>query len=656
MANNVYDAALVMMPPWEPKIAPLGLAYIAEHLKSNGLKVKIIDFNLRLYKQSDERKRIFWNISNINFMPLPEITARMSSLFKKEIDGLTDELISCNAGVIGFSVNITSIGLAGKISSIIKQKDSSKIVVFGGTGCFWQNDRDSIAREDLASIDAFVIGEGEEAFTKIVESRGELINQLSCVLSKEQGFQNRVMPCHISDINSLSFPKFADFDLNSYLDKHVPMLISRGCIGGCVYCIDRLMCGKYRARDAESIIEEMQYHINYNKINDFAFNDLICNGDLRQLEKLCDLIIASGLKVVWNSYAMIRKDMTKDLFDKMHKAGCTRLCYGIESASDDVLKRMNKFYLSDDAKRIVQLTHDAGINTAFNVIVGFPGETMEDFEETISFIVDNHASINEITNISSFAVMQNSVLGKDTEKFGIIIPENKDLNYFVDNRGLDLNGRIKRVYKTVFTSVMLGIKNVIVNVPSYNISSDNNLVMMINLPPARVDMPCLGLLKMHNKLNIANVKKIIRDSNIELFRMVNEDEKRLWLTENYFSWLKPEFLLKEYSHLSDVFFQYINDIVSSGAGRIYFFINKENWMLSCKISNYLKKIRPDLLLFYNQDSSEEFIAMDDIDFCKIKPFVESFERKEIKDKQPLKYDLLDLSLYEDLCLPIDLIK
>jgi len=115
-----------MVPPWEPKRSPLGLAYISEYLKFKGFNPKVLDFNIQLYQKVSLEKRIFWEISNINSMPPWEISSRMFYVFRKEIEELIEEVISLNCDLIGFSVNIASIGLAGKIATLIKKKNKIK--------------------------------------------------------------------------------------------------------------------------------------------------------------------------------------------------------------------------------------------------------------------------------------------------------------------------------------------------------------------------------------------------------------------------------------------------------------------------------------------------------------------------------------------------
>ena len=284
------DIILIMTPPWEPKRAPLGLAYIAEYLKSRGFRVHVIDFNLNLYRAADSEKRVFWDIHNINVMVPNRIANAMFDSFMPEIDNFVSEVLSLPSRYIGFSVNIASIGLAGKIATQIKKKDKTKKIIFGGTGCFWQNDRRLINPEDLASIDAFIIGEGEEALERFLETDGGKSDDRTGFITQKEDFLKPVRAAYSQNLDRLPFPKFREFDLNAYTMKQIPLVSSRGCIGRCAFCIDHLMCGAYRYRSAENILEEIIYHINVNKISSFAFNDLICNGHLRQLERLCDLI------------------------------------------------------------------------------------------------------------------------------------------------------------------------------------------------------------------------------------------------------------------------------------------------------------------------------------------------------------------------------
>ncbi len=597
------DIVLVMVPPWEPRKPPLGLAYIAEYLRSRGLKPKVIDFNQRLYQRLDKEKRIFWEIYNINYMSLFEISDRMFDIFKPDITRLVEEVLSYNSKFIGFSVNIASLGLAGKISTLIKSKDKSRIIIFGGTGCFWENDRKAfILPEDMPGIDALVIGEGEEVLEKIIVGGEGALDRVKGVIHKKEDFFDPAIEhaYYTENIDRLPFPKFLDFDLGGYTECSIPVMISRGCIGRCTYCIDYLMCGKYRFRSPQNVFEEFRYHINENKASNFSFNDLICNGNLKQLEEICDIFISSRFNINWGSYAIIRKDMTLEFFKKMKKAGCRWLCYGLETASDSVLKGMNKLYTSAEAEKVIRLTHAADILTAVNIIVGFPGETENDFSDTISFIKRNREYISEVTNVSSFVIMPPSRVGKNAYEFGINLPLfGKDLSFYTDTNGTDYYKRIERVRKTVFVLSVLGIKNVIINQYGLKREKYARSVVLILPPPFRVDVPLAEVAKTSAYLKENGFKPIIYDLNIKLYNSAGKGLKYLWDDENRHKWV----FLPEIFNASDLFadevFRLLNEIISLPANIFYFYVTHDSLVFAIKSAAIIKKWMPDKSMIFS---------------------------------------------------------
>jgi len=251
------------------------------------------------------------------------------------------------------------------------------------------------------SADIIVIGEGEQTLLEVVNrlKEGKSIKNGPGIFLPKDWDHNISLPQPIEDLNSIPFPTFSEFNLSEYNPesdyKPIPLILSRGCIGRCCYCIDCIMWPKFRCRLAEHVFKEIEYHIKINKAKAFEFNDLTCNGNLKQLSGICDLIIESGLKFDWVSYAIIRKDMGPELFSKLKQSGCHTLIYGVESGSDKTLGRMKKTYTSEDAQQVIRLTHDSGICTNINIIVGFPGETEEDLEETVRFLQRNKEYIDK---------------------------------------------------------------------------------------------------------------------------------------------------------------------------------------------------------------------------------------------------------------------
>jgi hypothetical protein len=115
----------------------------------------------------------------------------------------------------------------------------------------------------------------------------------------------------------------------------------------------------------------------------------------------------------------------------------------MESASDKVLKKMNKSFDSATAEQVIRDTHKAGISTAINIIIGHPGEGGREFKETCDFLVRNKPFIDEITNVSTCFLMHETDLTKNMDKFGIYFktPLKERLLHFFKNVPLDYNYR-----------------------------------------------------------------------------------------------------------------------------------------------------------------------------------------------------------------------
>ncbi len=465
--NNVYDIILVMPPPWATKMPPLGIAYLAAYLKEKGFSPYVYDLNLKLCNKAKWKNKLFWQIENLNNKSPEDAAKEVVARFKHDFSAFADELLFIESRVIGFSVSLINLWVALEIAKMIKAKDPGRIIIFGGPGCFWDYQR--IAP---GLVDAFVIGEGEEALSNILKAikDGQDIKDIPGVVTSEGSRYRQLIPQKLLDINTIPFPRFSEFQLKEYNKgsgyKPLPILTSRGCIGRCNYCIDCQMWGNLRQRPAENVFKEIEFHYKNYGIWEFEFNDLICNGNLKELERFADLVIASGYKINWVSYAIIRKDMDYGLFLKLKKGGCHTLIYGVESGADTILKKMNKYYTAEDAEKIIRFTHQAGICANINIIVGFPGETESEFNETAEFLRRNREYIDEVTNVSGCVLFLGSAMGLAQEKFGILLPEQADPLLYRDKAGLTPEIKKERVKKMLAIISAAGIKCQIINNPT----------------------------------------------------------------------------------------------------------------------------------------------------------------------------------------------
>ena len=121
------------------------------------------------------------------------------------------------------------------------------------------------------------------------------------------------------------------------------MMSSRGCPNRCIYCNEKTFWRRFRFRDADSIFNELIYQLKlYPHMQFIEFHDSVVNGNVKELERLCDLIIEHGIKIYWSGQAVIRKEMDFRLLKKLGKSGCICLAYGLETASTRLMENISE--------------------------------------------------------------------------------------------------------------------------------------------------------------------------------------------------------------------------------------------------------------------------------------------------------------------------
>jgi anaerobic magnesium-protoporphyrin IX monomethyl ester cyclase len=483
LSSRQTDLVLVMVPPFLTETVPLGPAYLSTYLRTHGFDVTVLDLNERLFNSASEHDQRLWDLSTMNAYSPEQMGKAMQRVFSHVIEAFIQEVVAKKAYCIGFSVTCASVCFAVYLAHQIKASDPEGLHIFGGSGTYVCPTK----VDPEHRIDMFVVGEGEKPLLEIMrrykadQSRDSLRDIPGTVLRLGAEYLETLPQDYIKDLDDIPFPKFDEFDFNRYnvgtSHKPVPILFSRGCINRCRFCSDRRLNFPYRFRSAEKIFEELLYHNQHYGVSFFKVNDLLCNGNLQELEKLCDFIIARGLCVQWESYAAIREGMTPTLLRKMKKAGCIYLCYGLESASDSVLRAMNKRYTARLAQEVLENTYKANIITAINVIVGFPGERERDFKKTRMFIEKNYIYISEITNVSTYMFMQGTDIDDDPYFYGLRSPLTvANIKLFVSGKKPEIRlasycaiygntpkVRIRRLRQMMRVISRLGITNRIVN-------------------------------------------------------------------------------------------------------------------------------------------------------------------------------------------------
>lgn len=392
---------LILAPSWGIETPHLGIALLAAALRKRFFQVTVCDLNILIHNKYKEKglwkseEDVHWEDSEYVLKFIRENDALL--------DSFVDEVLSLEAKVIGFSVYNTTKELSLELSKRIKKKEKNKIIIFGGQQCFPRESAEGLIKNE--TVDAIVMGEGDEIFPELV-GKIEKLNKIDfCpgIIYKENG---KIIDCGmrppLSNLDSLAFPDFTDFLLQLYGNPYqLPILSSRGCPYQCVFCSTKLFWGRYRSMSGERIFRELEYQLNrYGDLHFFTFNDHIINGDMQNLSRFCDLVLESKAKeeenssrwerLKWRGAAVIRDEMDAEFIKKMKSAGCIELEYGVESASLRVRRLMRKPpYDIEIIERVIRDTFEAGVGARVNFMFGFPGETEQDFEETLNFLKRN---------------------------------------------------------------------------------------------------------------------------------------------------------------------------------------------------------------------------------------------------------------------------
>ncbi|MDP8224728.1 MAG: radical SAM protein [Candidatus Lernaella stagnicola] len=422
------DVVLVTLPPWGYENPPVGLAYLSSFLRARGYHTAMRDFNIEFYNGVHEIYRMLWHVENKNFWSNDTTFEVVKHSLRGQIDQAVEELVDLSPPILGFSVVDPKERITLEVIRRFREHNRDTRIILGGPACFTPEYRQIFIDRAGDLIDGYVVGEGENTLLEIVErtrAGEDLRNIPGLMILDEQGECRFTPRAPIMDLDTLAPPTYDEFDIEQYPGDSLILEWSRGCIANCTYCKGKQISGDFRMRSAKHIFGELRRHVETHGFRNFTIADNLLNGDVVILEELCDRIIDAGLEFRWNGEAIPLPGMTRQLLDKMAAAGCYEMQWGVESGSPTVLKRMGKlrFFEVEQARRVIRDCHEAGIKTCLFIIVGFPGETADDFQMTLDFIRENAAWIGQIKSINSMHVITGTALHVYPERFGIHLPE-----------------------------------------------------------------------------------------------------------------------------------------------------------------------------------------------------------------------------------------
>ncbi len=246
--------------------------------------------------------------------------------------------------------------------------------------------------------DAVIIGEGEKTMIDLTVS--EDWNKVAGIayLDSKSGKFVKTEPREIeTDIDKLAWPAWQLIGPDKYpnsphgiISKNfptAPIITSRGCPYDCSFCaVNNIWQHKFRRRSPKNVVDEMEYLAKTFGVKEIHIEDDNFTLVREHAEKISQEILDRKLNISWKCPNGVRADrLDIDLLKLMKKSGCYLLAFGIESGSDEILKRHSKAIDKAKIKEAVKMCKEVGIETQGFFILGLPGETKETIDETIRF-------------------------------------------------------------------------------------------------------------------------------------------------------------------------------------------------------------------------------------------------------------------------------
>jgi radical SAM superfamily enzyme YgiQ (UPF0313 family) len=193
----------------------------------------------------------------------------------------------------------------------------------------------------------------------------------------------------IPDLDDVPLPMHQLLPLDTYRlplikGPYAFVVPSRGCPAGCKYCIKHVSYNySVRLRSAKNIMAELWSLKRLGINNVMLYADLFTvNRD--QVMSLCQAMIDEKIDMKWMCNSRVDY-VDEEMLSMMGKAGCHMISWGIESGSEEVLKRARKGASPAKAAQALRWARNAGIKNFGYFIIGLPGETEETIQQTITF-------------------------------------------------------------------------------------------------------------------------------------------------------------------------------------------------------------------------------------------------------------------------------
>ncbi|MFI5247302.1 MAG: RiPP maturation radical SAM C-methyltransferase, partial [Nitrospirales bacterium] len=428
--SDKAQVALVNMPFSYSKYPSIQLGTLSALLKSKGIPVDCHHLNVRfahkigvpLYEMVCEKRALFgeWIFSYLLFRDNPK-RAEYPHLFKPVFEQLAKEsghpasffenmaarsapqfltwaLTSIDWGqykIVGFTSTFDQNVASLTMAKLIKDLYPNVMIVFGGAN--YDGEMGLEYFRAFPFIDHVVVGEGEEVFPELV--RYLLAGKVGIIptgVTYREGAAISFTPNHslFSDFAKTGPPDYDDYyhllaelgEAAQGLDRILLYEGSRGCWWGekhhCTFCGLNAQSMKFRAKSSEQAAREMAYLSNRYDTARFRLVDNII--DMKYIESLFGRFAADHCDL--DVFIETKSNLQKSQIRTLAAGGVKCMQPGLESLSINQLQAMDKGVTPMQNVICLKWSSYYHVAVSWNILLGFPGETNEDYRRQIDLI------------------------------------------------------------------------------------------------------------------------------------------------------------------------------------------------------------------------------------------------------------------------------
>jgi hypothetical protein len=359
------------------------------------------ELGLSLLFREDESSRPFGPGFTWRLSADPEVKRAAGMLYlglRQMMPGWAEQVLAEKPDAVFFSTYASNVFISLYLAKQIRKLREDLPVIFGGPGVSLPEMQEFIL--SLGLVDAVVVGEGEltvrELCSDLKKNLQAGVPGLAIRSNGSVSFEPRALA---KDLDSLPSSSFEGFPLpglgyeayksnrpNRYLTpffEGLPVASTRGCVNRCAYCSETAYWARFRQRKVDTLIEQIRgLHERFGETH-FLFSESAFNGNPGWVKKFCEKANSLPFQPVFSSLLIADRSIDEALASMMYQAGFRYGVLGVETFSRAIRERMNKSAVEEEIFSSILALTRAGIHVKANLLVGFPGESDEEFETSL---------------------------------------------------------------------------------------------------------------------------------------------------------------------------------------------------------------------------------------------------------------------------------